>query len=308
MTIPWLFLGIVALMLSGLAAIAWTGSSKLMARRIPDPQVSPADFGLAFEEASFQSRDGLTLHGWFIPANSAKSTIIFCHGHAGSMDPDVAYAPWFHEVGFNVLMFDFRAHGRSEGGRVSMGYFERQDLLGAIDYLLSRGITEVGVMGFSMGGAVGITTAAQCEAIRAVISDGGFAHLESAVIGWGLERGLPRRLARPLARLIITVAGWRLGIRLTDADPLRWVAHIAPRAVLFIHGDRDPFVTISDVEALYAQAGEPKGLWRIAEAKHRRVDRLQPIEYRRRVTDFFERYLTNVTSVAEHSLDNLHSV
>ena len=44
-----------------------------------------------------------------------------------------------------MLMFDFRAPGRSEGGRVSLEYFERQDLLG--------------VLGFSMGGGVGIITA-----------------------------------------------------------------------------------------------------------------------------------------------------
>ena len=307
MTILWLFLGTTLLLLVALAAVAWAGSSKLMARRIPDPQTSPADLSLTFEEVSFQSRDGLTLRGWFIPANP-KSTVIFCHGHAGSMDPDVAYAPWFHTAGFSVLMFDFRAHGRSEGDRVSMGYFERQDLLGAVDYLRGRGIMEVGVMGFSMGGAVGITTAAQCEAIRAITSDGGFAHLESAVAGWGLERGLPRWLALPLARLIITVAGWRMGVRLAEANPLHWVAHIAPRAVLFVHGDRDPFVTVADVEALYTRAGEPKELWRVAEAGHRRVDRLRPEEYRKRIIGFFERHLSGTASITEYSPDNLHSV
>ena len=308
MAILWLFLSALALLLTALAALAWAGSSKLIARRIPDSQTSPDDYGLTFENVSFQNCDGLTLRGWFIPANPAKSTIIFCHGHAGSMDPDVAYAPWLHEAGFNVLMFDFRAHGRSDGNQVSLGYFERQDLLGAIDYLQDRGITKVGVLGFSMGGAVGATTAAQCEAIQAVVSDGGFAYLESAVVGWGLEHRLPRWFSIPLARLIILVAGWRLGVYLAKADPIRWVAHIAPRAVSFIHGDRDPFVTVADVEALYAQAGEPKELWRVAEAEHRRVDRLRPEEYRRRIIGFFERHLTDTTNSPEHSLDNLHSV
>ncbi|MFN2269238.1 MAG: alpha/beta hydrolase [Anaerolineae bacterium] len=308
MIILWLFLSTTLLLLAILTALAWAGSSKLMARRVPNPQTSPADLGLIFEDVSFQSRDGLTLRGWFIPANPAKPAVIFCHGHAGSMDPDVAYVPWFHAAGFSVLMFDFRAHGRSEGNRVSLGYFERQDLLGAVDYLQGRGIMEVGVMGFSMGGAVGITTAAQCESIRATVSDGGFAHLESAVVGWGLGRGAPHWLALSLARLIITVAGWRLGVRLTEADPLRWVTHIAPRAVLFVHGDRDIFVPVADVEALYARAGEPKELWRVAEAEHRRVDRLRPEEYRKRVIDFFERHLADAASTTKHSLDNLHSV
>jgi fermentation-respiration switch protein FrsA (DUF1100 family) len=291
MTILWLCLGAIALLLTALAGLTWAGSSKLMARRVPDPPANPADYGLAYEEASFQSRDGLTLRGWFIPASLARFTVIFCHGHAGSMDPDVVYVPWFSEAGFNVLMFDFRAHGRSEGDRVSMGYLEQQDLLGAIDYLRERSITKVGVLGFSMGGAVGLTTAAQNDAICAVISDGGFARLESAILGWWLERGWPRWLALPLARSIVIVAGRRLGVRLSEADPIRWVAHIAPRAVFFIHGDRDPFVTVADVEALYAKAGEPKALWRVAAADHRRVDRLCPEEYRRRIIDFFAQHL-----------------
>jgi fermentation-respiration switch protein FrsA (DUF1100 family) len=302
MIVVWLGVGITILLLAALAGLAWAGSSKLMARRTPNPQTSPADHGLAYEDVHFQSRDGLRLGGWFIPANSARGTVIFCHGHAGSMDPDVVYVPWFNEAGFNVLMFDFRAHGRSKGDRVSLGYFERLDLLGAIDYLHSRGIAEVGVLGFSMGGAVGLATAAQNEAVRAVTSDGGFARVESAVVGWGLEHGLPRWLALPVARLIITAAQWRLGVRLSDADPIRWVARIAPRAVFFIHGDQDSFVTIADVEALYARSGEPKALWRVAEAQHRRIDRVRPAEYRERVINFFEGHLASTADNGRASI------
>jgi fermentation-respiration switch protein FrsA (DUF1100 family) len=292
MIIVWLCIGVAVPLLAALAWVAWAGSSRLMARRTPDPQTNPADHGLAYEDVSFHSRDGITLRGWFIPATPARGTVIFCHGHAGSMDPDVIYTPWFHEAGFNVLMFDFRAHGRSDGDRVSLGYFERQDLLGAIDYLQGRGITQVGVLGFSMGGGVGLITVPHSEAIRAVVSDGGFARLESTMVGWAQKRfNPPRWLALSLARLTITVAGWRMGVRLTEADPIRWVEQIAPCPVLFVHGDRDPYVTVSDVEILYAAAGEPKELWRVPEAGHRQVDRCRPAEYREHVIGFFEQYL-----------------
>jgi fermentation-respiration switch protein FrsA (DUF1100 family) len=292
MIVVWLCAGITALLLSALACLAWKWSSRLMARRAPNPQTSPADHGLAYEDVRFHSRDGIALRGWFIPADPPRGTVVFCPGHAGSMDPDVVYAPWFHEAGFNVLMFDFRAHSHSEGDRVSLGYFERQDLLGAIDYLQGRGITQVGVLGFSMGGTVGLITAPQSEAIRAVVSDGGFARLEGAMLGWARKRfNLPDWLAVPLARLTIVVAGWRLGAHLPEADPIRWVGQIAPRPVLFIHGDRDPYVTAGDIEALYAAAGEPKALWRVPEAEHRQVEQCRPAEYRERVIGFFERYI-----------------
>jgi len=265
----------------------------MIARRTPDPPASPADHGLPFEEVAFPARDGIPLRGWFIPAPHADGgAVILCHGHAGSMDPDLRYAPWFHRAGLAVLMFDFRGHGRSGGERVSMGALERQDLLGAVDYLAGRGIERVGVLGFSMGGAVAISTAPLDERIVAVASDGGFPRLEDALVGWAEGRGgLPRWSVLPVARLVRLVTGWRLGVDLREADPIRWIGRIAPRPVFLIHGDLDYYVSVEGVEELYTAAGEPKELWRVPEAKHRRVYECRPEEYRERVVGFFERYL-----------------
>jgi alpha-beta hydrolase superfamily lysophospholipase len=246
---------------------------------------------LSYEKVAFQSRDGLTLRGWFISAESPRGTIVFCHGHAGSMDPDIKYAPAFHYGGYNVLMFDFRGHGRSEGQRVSMGYHERLDLLGAIDYLRSRGIDRLGVLGFSMGGAVAISTAPQSEAIRAVVSDGAFARLGSAIASGARERGLSGWAAVWASPLMIGLASLRLGSWLPSADPIRWVDKIAPRALLIIHGGLDPYISLAEVQELYAKAGEPKELWVVPEADHRRVDKQRPDEYRARLLAFFDQWL-----------------
>jgi alpha-beta hydrolase superfamily lysophospholipase len=282
-----------------IGAISLHGSSQLIRRRVPDAPSDPAQYGLPYEGVAFTSRDGLTLCGWFIPAPEAKGTVIFCHGHAGSMDPDVKYAPAFHERGYNVLMFDFRGHGRSEGQRVSMGYYERQDLLGAIDYLRGREIDCVGVLGFSMGGAVAMATAPQSEAIRAVVSDGGFARLSDAIAAGVRERaassrsgqGLPGFLASLVGHLIIWLTGLRLGCSLSEADPIRWMDEIAPRALFIIQGALDPFVTVEEAGELYAAAGEPKEIWVVPEAGHRQADRRHPEEYRHRVLAFFDQWL-----------------
>ncbi len=268
-------------------AVAMVAANHVTRRRVPDEPASPADHGLAFEEVAFASRDGLTLRGWFIPAQPARGTVVFCHGHAGSMDPDVKYAPRFHDRGYNVLMFDFRAHGNSEGQHVSMGYFERLDLLGAMDYLQKRGIESVGVMGFSMGGAVAMSAAPQSQAIRAVVSDGGFARLVPAIAAGIRERGLPGWLAP----LVVRFAGWRVGARLPEADPIEHVRAIAPRALLLIHGGADPYVSTADVQALYEAAGQPKELWIVPEAGHRQVERHRREEYWQRVLGFFDRWL-----------------
>ncbi len=281
---------VVLFLVVTLATLVWVVSGQVIARRKPDVRTSPTDHGLPFEEVAFPARDGLTLRGWFIPAPQPRGAVVFCHGHAGSMDPDVQYAPWFHQAGFSVLMFDFRGHGRSDGQHVSLGALERQDLLGAVDELARRGFTRVGVLGFSMGGAVALLTAPLDERIAAVVSDGGFASVEGALVGWVDRHARPLRpLAHLLAPLVRRVAGWRLHTRLEN--PRDWVGRLAPRPLLLIHGDRDPYITVEAVEALYAAAGQPKELWRVAEADHREVDQHRPEAYRQRVMGFFEQYL-----------------
>ncbi|MFB0535590.1 MAG: alpha/beta hydrolase [Anaerolineae bacterium] len=292
-----LLLAVVVLIIG---AVSLYGASQLIRRRVPDAASDPAQYGLTYEEVTFPSRDGLTLQGWFIPAPEARGTVVFCHGHAGSMDPDVQYVPTFHERGYNVLMFDFRGHGRSEGQHVSMGYYERQDLLGAVDYLRSRGIDRVGVLGFSMGGAVAMATAPHTEAIQAVISDGGFARFSDTVAAGVRERGplhrsgqgLPGFLASLVGHLVVWLMGLRLGCSLSGADPIRWVGKIAPRALFIIHGALDPFITVEEARELYAAAGEPKEIWIVPEAGHRQADRRHPEEYRHRVLAFFDQWLT----------------
>jgi len=292
---------------AALWTIAFQGASQLIHPPEPDPKGSPSDYGLPYLEVIFPSRDGLRLHGWFIPSErsslpsladddwsgGSKGTVIFCHGRFGSKDPDLKYVPFFQAADYNIFLFDFRGHGKSEGSYSSFGYYERLDLLGAIDLLQSKGIFRFGVLGFSLGGAVGVATAAQSEPIVAVISDGGFTELRKVVEVGSKKKGFPAPLAALVVPLILWIAGRRLGCDLSEADPLRWVDKITPRALLLIHGAQDPYISLQDIYRLYEAAGEPKELWIVAEAGHRQVDEVRPAEYRRRVLGFFDRYLAS---------------
>jgi fermentation-respiration switch protein FrsA (DUF1100 family) len=277
--------------LLALLALGFALSLLFTRRHKPDETRSPAEYGLAFEEVTFPTRDGLALRGWWIPASNSDRAVIFLHGHAGSMDPDVQYAPALHTAGLNVLMFDFRAHGRSDGKMSTIGYLERQDALGAVDFVRAKSISRIGLLGFSMGGRVAMLTVPICPHVRAVISDGGPARLDSAMTNWVMERGAPRLLAVALAWLAIAVTSLRLRANLFRYEPARWVGQIAPRPILLIHGDRDPFTTPAEFDALVAAAGQPKEIWRVPEAGHREVDQHYPDEYRQRVVAFFRQYL-----------------
>lgn len=291
---------LVCLCLLAFFALMWHAAQRVTRRRTPDAPTNPGKLGLDYEPVSFVSRDGLRLGGWFVPgAEPLRGTVIFCHGHAGSLDPDLIYVPAFHQHGYNVLQFDFRAHGRSEGRHVSMGFYERLDLLGATDYLLERGIERVGVLGFSMGGAVAISTAAQCPAIAAVVSDGGFARIGPTLQIGLIQQGVPCWVARIAAPIIVRLVGWRLACDLSAADPLRWISRPSPRPLLLIHGGRDVYVPPTEIERLYAVAGAPKELWIVPEAEHRQVHRSRPQEYMARVLGFFDQALTEGASARQ---------
>lgn len=278
-----------SILLIVLTLLAYLSSNYLLARRKPDAPASPADFDLAFDDVEFPSGDGTTLRGWYIPARSttATSTVIICSGANGSIDADTAFLPWFHNFDLNVLIFNWRAHGHSDGQITTLGYDERYDLIAAVEYAKSRGASKIGVLGLSMGGAVALSTAAICPDIDAVAADSAFVHIVTAVAAGLSERGLPDGLAYPIARLILITAGLRLGKDLFQADPVQWIDRVAPRPLLLIYGDSDPFAPRAEVELLYRRAGEPKDLWRVPQAAHRQIQTLEPDTYRTRLTRFF---------------------
>ncbi|MCD6291254.1 MAG: alpha/beta fold hydrolase [Anaerolineae bacterium] len=275
----------------GIFAGAWFTSGRLIRRRPPDPAVSPDAYGLEAEVVRFPSRDGLLLGGYWIPARRPRGTVIMLPGHNGSLDPDLIHVPALVRHGYNVLIFDFRGHGRSQGNAVSWGCYERLDLLGALDFLRRRDVDRVGVWGFSMGAAVAIRTAPETDGIAAIVSDGCYADLLSAGCGWMAQRGLRGPAVKLFGRLVLRMAEWRLGCSLRDASPIRWVGKIAPRPVLFIQGELDPYVPQQDFLALWEAAREPKERWVVPGAGHRDADKFYPAAYRHHVLDFLDRWL-----------------
>jgi len=282
---------VLAVTLLIIAALAWLGSNYLLARRPPDEADSPKNRGLTAEAAEFQSGDGVTLRGWYIPRENSTKTIIVCSGANGSLDADVHVAPWLNEVGFNVLLFDWRAHGQSEGEIVTLGFNERYDLIAAVQFAKSQGAERVGVLGFSLGGTVAIATAAVYEDINAVVADSPFVFVLSAVAGGLIERSWPEGLSFLLARLFVTTACLRTQLNLFDIDLARWINRVAPRPLLLIFGEQDVIVPQSEVNLIFTRAGDPKEVWRVPEAAHRNIHILQPDEYRQRICEFFEKNL-----------------
>jgi fermentation-respiration switch protein FrsA (DUF1100 family) len=179
----------------------------------------------------------------------------------------------------------------SDGNMTTLGFYETRDLLGAIDFLRQRGIERVGLLGFSMGGAVALQTAPLTEAVRGVIADCSFASLHSLIAHHAPSYHIPHLFAPLSAALVVACASLQARCNLFAYTPERSIGRIAPRPVLLIQAGGDELVPPSETERLYAAANPPKELWVVVGAAHRCVDELEREEYKRRVLAFFEECL-----------------
>jgi len=106
------------------------------------------DYNLEHEDVSFVTKDNLTLKGWYVPGDvDNKKAILLVHGYGGNRVVVLKYVPFLHEAGYNVLLFDLRAHGISDGYHCSMGYYEKEDIHTAVKYLREvKDMEKIGVL------------------------------------------------------------------------------------------------------------------------------------------------------------------
>jgi pimeloyl-ACP methyl ester carboxylesterase len=278
--------GLLVLICASLAV-----SSVLTRRHAQKVISSPREYGISFEEIQFTTRDNLNLHGWWIPSARSSRTIIFLHGFNGSMDPDLKYAPRFIKSGFNVLMFDFRAHGRSEGKTTSLGAVEVLDAQAAIQYASSRGSEKIGLLGFSMGGRVALLTAVRDKTVAAIVSDGGPPRFSTAIVEGLKNKGIPWGLRQVFAAMIQLGASMRTGENLFRKDPVRIKPGQLSVPSLLIHGERDPFTTSRDLQEMIRKLGASAALWVVPGVGHREADQPDPEAYLNKLIAFFNTWM-----------------
>src|SRR5215210_4439142 len=118
-------------------------ASWVTARRItaPGPRedkfVTPWELGIPYEEVAFRTNDGLLLRGWWLPAPEAKRTVIALHGHRGARHHCVGIGAALWRRGANVLLFDHRGRGSSEGELMSLTHFQTAHSSSPLRYPLS---------------------------------------------------------------------------------------------------------------------------------------------------------------------------
>lgn len=253
----------------------------------------PSQVGLAYENIEFFSaEDMVRLRGWFLPAGTpSDATIIMAHGfRSNRLQPSVPaldLAGSLVQGGFNVLMFDFRNSGQSDGTVTTLGYHEVKDILGAIAWLQEQypGIDKVGLMGFSMGAVTSALAAAREPAVGAVVLDSPFAdlrpYLQQNMPFW---TGLPDV---PFTWTIMAILPPLIGLDMAAVSPVQVMPQLTQPA-LIIHTADDEAIPASNSEQL-AAAGNPDRteLWIVPGSKHVGARETSPTTYDERVLRFF---------------------
>lgn len=252
---------------------------------------TPDSVGLTYESVSFPSRsDSTLLRGWYLPGKRSLTLIIANGGAQNRVDAETGTLEISHDLverGYNLLLFDFRGRGESEGDGYHLVHSEK-DLGGAVDYLRKRFPSgSIGLMGFSTGAVAAITLASR-ERVAAVVSDTCFASVSNSLATkLAIESGIPRIITRVIAPMLFLIARILHGYR--KVDPVSRVADISC-PILFIQGDTDDLVPVSDARRLYRTSGNALDeLWIVPGAGHTKSYKTEPIAFIEKVTGFLKK-------------------
>ncbi|HEU0026542.1 MAG TPA: alpha/beta fold hydrolase [Ktedonobacterales bacterium] len=273
------------------AGVGYYVARVLTAPRRPSPMdgyvMTPFETGVPWEDVRIPTeREDRTLDGWWFPRPETDQVVIGLTGFRGAKSELIGIGSALWRAGFNVLLFDYHGHGAGHGAPVTLAYRELRDVYAALDYTLARiSSARVGVIGFSMGAALAILSAAGRPEIRAVVADSPFA-THADVVSHNIARTI-RLPGEPFLLSADYFLARRAGYRSRDVAPLRVVDLIAPRPLFLIHGTADQTIPASHTQRLYDAASGPKELWLADGAGHCGAYFLDRPSYCQRVSAFF---------------------
>ena len=307
----WIVIGLLLLLIIAYLGIGAVAANILtQPKRAFDPALNPGAYDLEYEDVRLPARgDGLEIAAWYVPSEQNERVIILVHGRDNSRSSGfaslfVAFSKELHEAGFSVMLIDLRGHGESAEARFTFGIKERQDVLGAVDWLEGRGYQPgmIGVLGYSLGAASVIGAAAEETDIGAIWIDSAFADIRPVIEGtWQQESGLPQ--------IFLTATDWMIrllfGYNINTSRPVDEIGSLAPRPIFVAHCQQDHMIPIEHMDQLLA-AAENTQSWVIENCDQNTLPEplgdekynhhaigypVQPEEYGERVIQFFNESL-----------------
>jgi len=262
--------------------------------RIPRPvnQSNPADVGLRYQTVRFGCPHNDDLEGWFIPADSSRGFFIEFHAYSSSKSSLLLSARALHDMGnnmgYDLLLVDFRGSGGSRGDQTTIGYDEANDVAGEVDYARKTwSPSELVLYGQSMGGAAILRAVAELN-VRpsAIIIESTFDRLQSTVDNRFHAMGLP---AFPFTSLLVFWGGWEQGYNGFAHNPADYAAKVHCPALVF-QGGLDARVTTPEARNLFNNLAGPKEFELFENSKHCAFLGDDPKRWKDAIDSFLVRY------------------
>jgi alpha-beta hydrolase superfamily lysophospholipase len=276
---------VLVLLLLGAAGI-WIAGSVMMGRlgRAWE-KVSPA---AGIEAVAFRASDGVELKGWWWRGSDPSRAVLLLHGLVANRLQMLPRAKWLHQLGYSVLLFDFRGCGES-GGHATLGYDERLDVAAALQFLREKESgAAIVLLGQSMGAAAAVMAVDQWEGVKGAVLEHLYDRIESAIrarvrrrVGW---------LEPALSPLLLWQVPARLGFPPAALAPVERISK-ARCPVLLGYGGIDPTVSVEGVRALFMAGPHPTTLWSLQQAGHEDLYRFNPASYKAKIGEFLSETL-----------------
>lgn len=246
-----------------------------------------------FIDMEITSFDGLKLEGQYLPYPHSDKVVICVHGFRSNHYREFAYyIRFYHELGYNILLPDNRAHGHSEGSYIGFGWLDRLDLLEWIKkiekYFQHDPITIV-LHGISMGGATVLMTSGEelSENVKAIIADCSYTSAYDEFKYYLRNKHVPSFLLLPSATLLSKKV---VGYNFKEASALEQVKK-SKTPTLFIHGNQDHFVPTHMALELYNACQAEKKLLIVNDAAHAESYHKEKELVENNIKTFLEKYV-----------------
>lgn len=247
---------------------------------------------------SFTTTDKLNLSGLLITRPKAKANLLLCHGHRSSKEFMYAFIDMFPD--WNILMFDFRAHGQSDGKITSIGCHEYKDVIAAAKYLRTQTTSSscqkipLIIIGISMGGASALKAAEMEPGLcDAMIIDSAYAKLDSTVMkAFSRKSPLPHYPFFPIIKQMFHILA---KCNVHSMSPMHSV-HSINQPILFIHSCNDNYISPNNAIKLYANAkNQNSKLWIAPHCRHAWLHSYHNQRYKHHVIKFLKHALPQIT-------------
>jgi len=253
-----IMIAITTLFLLFLSVIPHLIMNPILGKRVERPQYTSSDYGIAAEQVSLKTEDGLSLAGWRTKASDTKGTVIILSGiESPSVTAFFGYAKMLADNGWDSLLIEMRARNLSEGEEIGLGYTEWKDVVAGVNYLSNDSdvaVLPIVIMGTSMGASAGIMATGRNSRIDGIISISGFSSWEDAFADNMSLMDVPRffcALEKPFVRLYSSL---NYGFSVTNYSPLNALTNFGERPILLMHSTEDSQIPYSSFERLQKQA------------------------------------------------------